>query len=81
MTTVYQYFIRYYRVGKQKRYIIMESPYFAFCDICIESMRETLRMIMSNDSYKIDSYYTSGVLVDTVDGLNVLTDIEDASPF
>lgn len=81
MTTLYQYFIRYYRIGKQKRYITMESPYFAFEDICSESMRETLRMIGGSDDYNIDSYYVSAVLVDTVEGLNVLTDIESALPF
>lgn len=81
MTTVYQYVIRYYRAGKQKRYIVMESPYFAFYDICSESMKETLRMIESDDNYKIDSYYMSGVLVDTVDGLEVLIDIESDLPF
>lgn len=81
MTTLYQYTIRYYRVGKRKRYITMESPYFAFDNICSESMRETLRMIESSDDYKVDSYYASAVLVDTVDGLNVLTVSESALPF
>ena len=81
MTTVYQYVIRYYRIGKQKRYITMESPYFAFDNICSESMRETLRMIEGSEDYNIDSYYVSAVIVDTVDGLNVLTEPEAALPF
>ena len=73
MTTLYQYVIRYYNVRRRKIYYTITSPYFAFDDICSESMRETLRIIVSNDNYKIDCYYITASIVDTVDGLNVLT--------
>ena len=81
MTVLYQYVIRYYYVRRKKHYITITSPYFAFDDICSDSMRETIRTILSNDNYKIDSYYTTGVIVDTIDGLNVLTSPESALPF
>ena len=54
MTVLYQYVIRYYNVRRKKHYITITSPYFAFDDICSDSMRETIRTILSNDNYKIE---------------------------
>ncbi|QIR82382.1 hypothetical protein [Chicken microvirus mg8_45] len=81
MTTLYQYVIRYFNVRRKKSYITITSPYFAFNDICSESMHETIRVVLSNANYKIDSYYVTTVLVDTIDGVNVLTQPETALPF
>lgn len=77
MTTIYKYYIRYYRITKKGRkcpYYVIESPAYAFEDICSESMRNTIRNIASNSQYNIDSYHVDAVLIDSLSGCNVLTE-------
>lgn len=75
MTTIYKYHIRYYKTTKKGRkvYYNVESPAYAFDDVCFECMRNTIRNIVSNEQYTIDSYYVDSVLVDSIDGRAVLT--------
>lgn len=75
MTTIYKYYIRYYHITKnnKKYYRKMESPAYAFNDICSESMRNTIRNIVSNPKYTIDSYWIESVVVDSISGVSVLT--------
>lgn len=75
MTTIYKYYIRYYKTTKKGRkvYYNVESPAYAFDNICFESMRNAIRNIASNEQYKIDSYYVESVLVESVAGCAVLT--------
>lgn len=85
MTTIYKYYIRYYKTTKKGRkvYYNVESPAYAFDNICSESMYNTIRNIVSNPQYTIDSYHVDSVLVESVTGVNILTepDSSDALPF
>ena len=76
MTTIYKYYILYYETAKKGRkvYYDVESPAYAFEDICSESMRNTIRNIVSNPQYTIDSYYVESVLMESVAGVNILTE-------
>ena len=76
MTTIYKYYIRYYKTTKKGRkvYYNVESPAYAFNDICSESMRNTIRNIVSNPLYTIDSYHVDSVLVESVADCAVLTE-------
>ena len=76
MTTIYKYYIRYYKTTKKGRkvYYTVESPAYAFNDICSASMRNTIRNIVSNSQYMIDSYYVEAVLVESVADRVVLTE-------
>lgn len=76
MTTIYKYYIRYYKTTKKGRkvYYNVESPAYAFHDICSESMRNTIRNIVSNPLYTIDSYHVDSVLVESVADRVILTE-------
>ena len=74
MTTLYKYYIRYYKTTKKglKRYSVVESPDYAFDDVCYECMLHTMRNIVSSGEYKVSSYWIDSVMVDGVDGRKVL---------
>ncbi|QIR82329.1 hypothetical protein [Chicken microvirus mg7_6] len=75
MTTIYKYYIRYYNITKnnKKYYLKIESPAYAFENICSESMQNTIRNIVSNPKYTIDSYWIESILVDSISDISILT--------
>lgn len=76
MTTIYKYYIRYYKTTNKGRkvYYNLESPAYAFDNICSESMHNTIRNIISNSQYTIDSYHVDSVLVESVADCVILTE-------
>lgn len=78
MTTTYKYYVRYYKTAKSgnKRYETIESPEYAFNDICSESMRNTILNIRSNPLYAIDSYWIESLITDSVADRVVLTNAD-----
>lgn len=78
MTTTYKYYVRYYKTTKsgKKYYKTIESPEYAFNDICSESMRNTIRNILSNPVYTIDSYWIESLITDSVANRVILTNAD-----
>ena len=68
MTIIYKYYIRYYKTTKKGRkvYYNVESPAYAFRDICHVAMQNAIRNIVSNPQYTIDSYHIESVLLESV---------------
>lgn len=86
MTEIYIFHIRYYKIGKKsgrKMYRRMDSIPYAFCDICSDAMRDSLRMIDSNKEFGIDSYWIESVFLDEkpADLVFEYTRDADALPF
>lgn len=84
MTTLYKFYIRYYRTTPKgrKSYYTVESPEYAFNDVCSDCMRNTIQQIISNGKYTIDSFWIESVLVDGIDSRAVLTKLDNSDlPF
>lgn len=74
MTTLYKFYVRYYRITPKgrKSYYTVESPEYAFDDDCSDCMRNTIQQIISNGKYTIDSFWIESILVDGIDARAVL---------